>query len=512
MPSVVAPAPSQPALGSFVRARLDRPLSPAWCVTGWLLSAILFVGLAALSGHGGPGTIDSSESIYTTWAVAHGQLACAYPSVTLPHEPLIAPVYPLYSGAVAAIAHIGQSATVPFPSRAAMSPHCDTAIAAIRQWAFRSHSGAFGPTRWIAFSSWLVLMAGVITWLRAVGKGRCGWEPATLLALAALPPLWITVSFYFHPQDLVAMGLALAAMAAARRGHWLGAGVLVALAVLSQQYALLVAAPLLVVAPRERRGRFLVGTAGAAMVIVAPFLVAGSPGILRAIALGSGDTASVGGTMMWFLTHRGPSVVLFSRILPIALALAAAALVSRRLGPVALSPPALGSLVAFCLSLRLLFEQNFFVYYLVALVVALILADVVRGHVRGSLLAWVSSLTMVLCLGDNFLNVTSGLHGQDVLPPLVILTAIGLTVYGMVRGRRWPAWTRLLWSTVVVCAVVTWPLKVNPVLLRAPMWVWQALFVVTGAMLAAGPLYGLMREPRRPTGDATNEAALVTTS
>ena len=69
----------------------------------------------------------------TRRGLSHTDSRVRYPSVTLPHEPLIAPVYPLYSGAVAAIAHIGQSATVPFPSRAAMSPHCDTAIAAIRQ-------------------------------------------------------------------------------------------------------------------------------------------------------------------------------------------------------------------------------------------------------------------------------------------------------------------------------------------------------------------------------------------
>jgi hypothetical protein len=205
-------------------------------------------------------------------------------------------------------------------------------------------------------------------------------------------------------------------------------------------------------------------------------------------------------------------MVLISRILPIVLAVAAAWLVARRLGRAALSPPALGSLIAFCLSLRLLFEQNLFAYYFVALLVAVVLVDVVRGHVRGSLVAWVATLSIVFCLGDNFLNVASGLHGQDVIAPLIVLTAISLTVYGTVRGRTWPAWTRFLWSAVVVCAVVTWPLKVNPVLLRAPMWVWQALFAVTGAMLAAGPLLDLMREPARSVADATDESSLVTTS
>jgi hypothetical protein len=465
-------------------------------VAGWLVATVLFVAPAAATR--GPGSIDSSESIYSTWAIAHGQLACAFPSITLPHEPLIAPVYPIYSGVLAAMFHIG--ASLPFPSRAAMGAHCGTAIVAIRAWAF--HSGAYLPTLWIAFTGWFVLMAGVVAWLRACGRGRRGWEPVTLIVLACLPPLWVTVSFYFHPQDLVALGFALAAMACAVRGRWAGAGVLIALAVLSQQYALLVAAPLLVLAPNRRRARFIGAALAGAALVLAPFLAAGSTGALRAAALGSGDNPSVGGTMMWFVTHHGPSMVLLSRILPITVALVAAAYVSRRLGPAVLAPPALGSLVAFCLTLRLLFEQNFFAYYPMALLVMLILADVVRGNIRGSMVAWVASLTMVFTIDGYFLKITSRLHGENIIPLLVILTAIGLAVYGVLRQRTWSSWSRLLWLAFVACTVVTWPSPVNPLLVRAPTWVWQALFAVTGAMLAAGPLLEDIRD-RTPEAPQT---------
>ena len=57
----------------------------------------------------------------------------------------------------------------------------------------------------------------------------------------------------FHPQDLFAMGFALAAMACVRRSAWAVAGVFIALAVLSQQFAVLVAVPLLVLAPGLRK-------------------------------------------------------------------------------------------------------------------------------------------------------------------------------------------------------------------------------------------------------------------
>jgi hypothetical protein len=43
---------------------------------------------------------------------------------------------------------------------------------------------------------------------------------------------------------------------------------------------------------------------------------------------------------------------------------------------------------------------------------------------------------------------------------------------------------------------------VNPLLVRAPTWVWQALFAVTGAMLAAGPLLEDIRD-RTPEAPQT---------
>ena len=116
----------------------------------------------------GPSLVDTDQSIYSTWAIAHGEVACAYPSVSqLGGEPLIAPVYPLISGGVAAIAQIGQSA--PFPSDAALGPGCSKIFPVVNRW-YR-HSGALRPTLWIGCVSWLALMAGVIAWLRASGRG-----------------------------------------------------------------------------------------------------------------------------------------------------------------------------------------------------------------------------------------------------------------------------------------------------------------------------------------------------
>ena len=195
---------------------LDRPLSGWWCALGWCGASAVFFGIVVALG--GIGQIDTYQSVYSTWVIAHGQLECALPS----GYRVVAPFYPLLSGGIAAATHIGNS--VPFPSRASMGPHCDMAFDAINTWSLKTH--AVDHTTRIAYVSWFFLLGGVVSLLRSSGRGRCGWEPTLLVAVACLPPVWLSVESTFHPQDLIAMGFALAALACARRGSWAGAGAL----------------------------------------------------------------------------------------------------------------------------------------------------------------------------------------------------------------------------------------------------------------------------------------------
>ncbi|HVB92245.1 MAG TPA: hypothetical protein VND70_09125, partial [Acidimicrobiales bacterium] len=175
------------------------------------------MGLVRLSG--GPANGDAVESVYLTWAIAHGHLACTYLSeATLHHaaSPAAAPLWPLISGAFAALARIGHH--VAFPSQSALGPHCSTAIRAMTRWANRS--GAFWSTTRLGYLSWLALLAGVVVLLRASGRGRCWWEPATLVLLAVIPCVMAPLSEDFHPQDLVVMGLTFMGLACAQRRRW----------------------------------------------------------------------------------------------------------------------------------------------------------------------------------------------------------------------------------------------------------------------------------------------------
>ncbi len=227
---------------------MDRPLSALGCFIGWIVSTALFFGLSALLG--GPSEGDAVESLYSTWAVAHGHFSCVYPLKAAHHvasiarpSTFIAPLYPLLSGAVAALLRIGHD--VAFPSTPQLGPNCSAAVTAMYHWSLSSN--AVLPSIRIAYLGWLILMGGTIALLRASGRGRTRWEVAALLLLAVAPPALESIVIYLHPQDLIALGLILGALALVRRGSWVWAGILLGLATTSQQFALLALAPLLVV-------------------------------------------------------------------------------------------------------------------------------------------------------------------------------------------------------------------------------------------------------------------------
>jgi hypothetical protein len=430
-------------------------------------------------------------SIYGTWAFAHGQVACLYPpSQSTAPLGTIAPLYLLLSAGAVAFSGIGHS--VAFPSPAALGPGCSRAEPVLSRWS--AHAGALQPTLWIGCIGWVALMIGVVVWLRASGRGRCGWEPATLVVLACLPQVLACVHSYFHPQDLLAMGLTLAATACACRGRWIGAGILIALALLSQQFALLVAAPLLVLAPRERRVSY-VGAAATTWVLVVLAIVAMTGrSSLSAVTLGSGDSTGGGDTLLlheWHLT--GAAQVVLVRVAPLVVALAVTWWASRRLGPAALHPGTLMSIVALSLSLRLVFEKNIFDYYFMALAVALLLLDVARGRVRNVLVAWLTAVTIVFCFLYGFVEVPTLEEYASFVKPVLFLVPVILLM--LIRGpeARGPR-VLLPWLGVATCAFLTWPGNDLPFGLQSAPWFWDLILVVPAVVLAAAPLLAEVRK------------------
>jgi len=474
-------APSEPSW-------FERPLSAWACVLGWCVATGVFFLCVLLPG--GPAVGDGYEIIYPTWALSHGQISCMYP----PHPDSItafaAPVYPMISGSIGFVTRIGHN--VPFPSGSALGHNCSKAIVAMVHWSQRG--GAVWPTLRSGYVMWLFLMAGLILLLRAAGRGRSGWEPTALIIVACLPPVWMCLENYAHPQDVVAMGFALAAMACALRDRWIGAGILIALAILTQQYTLLVAIPLFVVAPAARKLRFAVAAVSAVAVISMPLLALTSGKAARPIFAGSGAANGIGGTLAWeFHVREGASLLLVSRLPPLVLALALAWFVVRRLGQSALQPAVLIALVAVSLSFRLLFEDNVFSYYYMALAVTLVVLDVVRGRIRETLVAWLAMVTLVYT--EPSLIVWRQSWGQDArhwIPAIVIVAGLLLIIRDVLRHAV--GWNAAMWGAMVVTALIMWPVSSDPFHHEPVTWLWQIILAGIGLALGAGPLRTLVRQ------------------
>ncbi len=219
---------------------LNRPLSGWSCAIGWLVALAIFVGLTTVLG--GLTSLDALLSTYSSWFMAHGNFACAYPPGSSDQVALTAPLYTLVAGGLSALFGVGHG--VAFPSQSVLGTHCLTWLGPIRQWSTKT--SALTPTLRFGYSSWLVLMVGVVAILRTSRRGRTGWEPLTLVLIACTPPVFMCLQYLFHPQDLLAMGLILFGVASVLRRRWVLAGVIMGLALTSQQFAVLVLVALLV--------------------------------------------------------------------------------------------------------------------------------------------------------------------------------------------------------------------------------------------------------------------------
>jgi len=181
---------------------------------------------------------------------------------------------------------------------------------------------------------------------------------------------------------------------------------------------------------------------------------------------------------------------------PLALSLVVAWFVAQRLGRMALQPPALIALVAVSLSLRLVFEENMFGYYYMALAVCLVLLDVLQGRIRASLIAWLAMVTIAYSEGGlGFIMWWRQWWGVDAshwFPAVVMMIALLLVVRRVVQHRI--GWDLLMWAALVVGALILWPVLSNPLRHQPVTWLWQAILVGIGIVLAGGPLRDLLRQ------------------
>lgn len=460
-----------------------------WLALGYLTATMLFLGLSALLG--GPTEGDAAEVVYGTWAVAHGRLACVYPAT--PHHAiaglanpftLAAPFYAVVSGAFAALLRIGHA--VPFPTSTMLGPNCSNGFDAMFHWSVTSSS--IEPTVRLGYLVWLVLLVGVVSIVRAAGRGKTGWEVAAVLAVALTFPVEMCLTYYFHPQDDLALGLILIGTALLLRGRWLWCGVLLGLALCSQQFALLAAAPLFVLAPRAARWRVAVGVAVSLLLVDGSIVIAAHGRGVKTVLLGSSRAGQNirphGGTVLSATGLHGIALFAVSRVMPVVAAVLIAYWVERRMSSAWRRPDLVVAVVAAGLLMRLVFEENIFGYYFVAVAVGLVVLDAVRRELRGELLAWFGLLTVAFIPEHVALtsNLTSyGLNLYYAIPIVVLAVGVVAMVIDAVHRRVRPY--MVAWLLVVLLAGQSklWGRQLP--LINWSEWVWQVIVVGTALAL-----------------------------
>lgn len=479
-------------MNSQLRTWMDAPRTMVWSVTAWLLATAAFVSLTIALG--GPASADSAQSVYTALMMSHGRWSCAYPPLASSQfngSPLvfISPFYTLLSAGFARLMGLGSGS--PFPSIAGLGANCSHAITQTALWT--QSTNALTPMLRFGFISWVVLSGGVVTALRACHKGRNGREAMTLMAVACSAPVVSSLVFSFHPEDIMAMGLILFAIVSLVRERWLLVGVFVALAALTQLYALLALIPLAVSLPRTRRVAFATGFVATLTAVALPLAMATSGRVFHSMALGTSkageSTISAGGTVLFSTGLHGTALFLLSRVAPL---LAAAALsfgVVRRWGDDVRQPEILVSLVATSLALRLVFEVNAFGYYYMASIVALLVLDALRGRIRGGTFALIGLITLVfnpVAIYFRWRGQLAGPEVRAVLPLIVSIPVVTVLLVGFIH--RHIKWYLVIWQSLVLLAFVRVPLPVNHFKAVVPLWCWQLLLVPPLLFLLTTPL------------------------
>ena len=476
---------------------LDGSVSGTYCVIAWIVASIIFLGMVAILG--GPSEGDGTQTVYSTWSIAHGSVACADPptpsntSGFLPdYLPLTnaPPLWPLISGGLASAVGLGH--TEPFPSSKALGPNCARAYSAIYRWA--DSTFLLVPTVRLGYVSWVFLLAGFISLLRASGRGRTRWEVLGVLYLALVPLVWAPLLEYFHPQDLVAVGLSLGGLALILRQKWTAAGVLLGLAVTSQQFALLVLLPVLVLVAGNKRMRVGLSAIVGWSVISLPILLLTWGQASSAVFFGTGDAASLGGTVLWEIHLPGRWVLFASRVMPLLVSVAGACWVRHRLGERSLHSIPLVSLVGASLALRLVFEKGLFSYKFMALSVMLVALDVVGGRLRGEVVVWISLVTLAFDPVPIGLQLNAEPWGRDVrgAVPLICMAFALLWILSDAIRRRF-RWYVIAFFFIAVCAFMKWPpWLITPLRTPLPKWLWQLILVPSGFALVLIPLTNTM--------------------
>ena len=484
---------------SLANARVSRWRSqPVSALAVWLTGVLVVAGFPVASYLlGRPYQGDSFETLPTAWALAHGRWACAYPaSMWLsPHQGISAGLAaPLFSVLMAGVfVALRATSLHPFPAPSSMGPHCTHAISVIETWMTRSH--VMTLSLWIGLLGWLALVGAVVIFLTRRGRRMTRGDAVVFVIATCCTPVFWAYGFNFHPQDLLAIALVVLAITFFSQQRWVGAGVLLGLGLMTQQFVALAAVPLIILAWRLGHRSFIVATVSAVATVAAPLMWLTSGAAWRSILIGSSRLAplstarvhSAGGTWLAGLHLNSATVFVVARLVPLLSAIVLSyAYIRRSRGDSLVRTGPLAAMVGSCLALRLLFEQNLFPYYFAPLAVLLLLAATSMRLRTDLVVFWFLFATIGYSpLLDSFIRSPLLVTRAEITLSTwgLIGVMIVIVIANVVRGRL-----RLYQPVAVVTALLIFHAPLRGLGVQASTWEMQFLLVSLGLYILASAL------------------------
>jgi hypothetical protein len=328
---------------------------------------------------------DADSTVFSSVMFSHGYWACAYRSISTA-QPLSGPIYPLASAVVQWITRAGFSPG--YLSTNQIGLNCQHAYASYASFARGTNVPVYDAVLPTAMVAWFALTLAAIAIFRmsAWRATRITW--IIPLAFALTPPVIFCVQEFYHPQDLWALAMAFVAVALGLRGRPFAAGIVWALAVMSQPFTLLGVVVVLVISSWSDRRRLVIGGVLCAVFTCSVLDVTSGSRAVSAALMGTGATTIHHGTWMAVL-HVGSGVgLVVSRFGPLAGAALVAWWVRARRPDVVCDPVILLGLLATVWSLRLVFEENLWGYYCMATGATLVLRDIMARRLSRGTVYW----------------------------------------------------------------------------------------------------------------------------
>lgn len=348
----------------------------------WLLRLLSVVVIAVVvsTAHA---RIDRGEVAVPAYAIASGHPSAAYP-----------PIPPSLS------------------QRVSYQPPGFPIVAAVAVAMWRGLTGGANPSGALTLAGCATAALVVIAGGRLVGRGRGGRrrEVLFLVAVTVSPFFRESLGNYFHPEDVLALGLLLLSLSLASEGRWAWAGVALGLAFASKQWVLLAGPALLVgAAGRQAKVRLMGAAVGAALVLYAPFILL-TPGVAWKVLRGPVPVAGgfVPQTTIVGMLREAPfhvpvtDVNGLARLLPLLFAAGLAAVWvlvrSRRDGtPTPVGIEDVMALVLAAVAFRLISDCIALSYYFLPLSVLIAIVDARRSRIPTFAIA--SSLALAFWYG-----------------------------------------------------------------------------------------------------------------